>query len=526
MQQEVKMEQNKKDGKTLTRRNFLKTAGATAAVAGLATSGMALTPWSAEAAALPKKWDETYDVVVIGSGFAGLAAAYEAKKAGASVIILEKMRTPGGNSIINGGVVSAAGSPMQEQQGIKDSPDVLFQDMLKAGLNLNHPELARMVAFKSLETVQWTIDELGVKYKDKVSQEGGHSVPRMYSTHNQSGSAIVLQQLAKLKGLGVVPKTQSYLTQIYRDADGRVKGVQIREKYVFPDANSGKIKNIKARKAVVMASGGFGNDVAFRTIQDPRLTAEFPSTNQPGATAEALRESLRVGCTPVQLSWIQLGPWGSPDEKGMGLSPFFAQLLGAMYGLWVDTKTGKRFVNELADRKIRADAIIKAGNKCIAFTDAAGYAFGQKAIAEALPKLMERGVVKKYETIDDMAAAYDIPAGPLKETIEKWNKSVLAGKDEEWGRYLQKNQKPLGPGPWYALRLTPKIHHCMGGLNINTNAQALDVMTDKPIPGLYAAGEVTGGVHGAVRLGSCATLDCLIFGRIAGQNAAKDKSWG
>ncbi|HBJ74078.1 MAG TPA: hypothetical protein DDY86_00730, partial [Syntrophaceae bacterium] len=85
----------------------------------------------------------------------------------------------------------------------------------------------------------------------------------------------------------------------------------------------------------------------------------------------------------------------------------------------------------------------------------------------------------------------------MKETIEKWNKSVLAGKDEEWGRYLQKNKKPLGPGPWYALRLTPKIHHCMGGLNINTNAQALDVMTDKPIPGLYAAGEVTGGVHGA-----------------------------
>lgn len=150
------------------------------------------------------------------------------------------------------------------------------------------------------------------------------------------------------------------------------------------------------------------------------------------------------------------------------------------------------------------------------------------AEAAALPKKWDEtyDVVVIGSGFAGLAAAYDIPAGPLKETIEKWNKSVLAGKDEEWGRYLQKNQKPLGPGPWYALRLTPKIHHCMGGLNINTNAQALDVMTDKPIPGLYAAGEVTGGVHGAVRLGSCATLDCLIFGRIAGQNAAKDKSWG
>jgi flavocytochrome c len=518
--------EKEKNVKTVTRRNFLKTAGATAAFAGFAGSGLTLAPWTAEAAAIPKKWDETYDVVVIGSGFAGLAAAYEAKKAGASVIVLEKMRTPGGNSIINGGVVSAAGSPMEEKEGVQDSPELLLKDMLTAGLNLNHVELAKMVAYKSNETVQWTMNELGVKYKDKLSQEGGHSVPRMYSTHNQSGSAIVTQQLSKLKELGVVPKTQSYLTQIYRDGDGRVKGVQIREKYVFPKTDSGKVKNIKARKAVVLATGGFGNDVAFRTIQDPRLVAEFPSTNQPGATAEALREAFRIGCTPVQLSWIQLGPWGSPDEQGMGLSPFFAQLCCAMYGLWVDTKTGKRFVNELADRKIRADAIIRVGNKCIAFTDAAGYAFGQKAIAEAMPKLIERGVVKKYETIEEMAAAYNCPAAPLKETIEKFNKGVIAGKDEEWGRYLQKNQKPLGPGPWYALRLTPKVHHTMGGINMNPKAEVLDVMTDKPIPGLYAAGEVTGGVHGAVRLGSCATLDCLIFGRIAGQNAAAEKNWG
>ena len=282
------MEETKK---TLSRRGFLKAAGATAAVAGLATGGAALTPWSAEAAALPKKWDETFDVVVIGSGFAGLAAAYEAKKAGASVVVLEKMRTPGGNSIINGGVVAAAGSPLQEQQGIKDSSDVLFQDMLKAGLSLNHPELAKMVAEGSWPTVKWTIDELGVKYKGRVSQEGGHAVPRMYSTYNQSGSAIVQQQLAKLKELGVQPRMQSYLTQIYRDADGRVKGVQIREKYVFPKTDSGKLKTIRARKAVVLAAGGFGADISFRTIQDPPPTSRAqPRTRcgKPSASAARL----------------------------------------------------------------------------------------------------------------------------------------------------------------------------------------------------------------------------------------------
>ena len=522
------MPEDKKTEKTLSRRAFLKTSGGAAAAAGLVAGGITLKPWTADATPLPKKWDEKYDVVIIGSGFAGLAAAYEAKKAGASVVVLEKMRTPGGNSIINGGVVSAAGSPKEAKEGIKDSPELLLKDMLTAGLHLNHVELAKMVAYQSNETVQWTINELGVKYKDEpLTQEGGHSVPRMYSTYNQSGSAIVTQQLAKLKELGVQPRLQCYLTKIYRDQDdrGRVKGVEIREGYVFPKAGSGKVKNIMAKKAVVLATGGFGNDVAFRMIQDPRLTAEFPTTNQPGATAEALREALRIGCTPLQLSWIQLGPWGSPDEKGMGLSPFFAQVCGAMYGLWIDTKTGKRFINELADRKIRADAIIRVGNKCIAFTDAGGYEMGKKLLGDIMPKIIERGVVKSYNTLEEMAAAYNCPVEPLKESIDKFNKAVAAGKDEEWGRYLQKNQQPLDKGPWYALRLTPKVHHCMGGVNITPEAKATDILTDQTIPGLYAAGEVTGGVHGAVRLGSCATLDCLVFGRIAGRNAAAEKKW-
>jgi len=516
------MNEEQKTKGALTRRDFLKKTGSAAAVAGIAAGGLTLGARDAEAAALPKKWQETFDVVVIGSGFAGLATAYEAKKAGASVVILEKMRTPGGNSIINGGVVSAAGSPKQAEKGIKDAPETLLQDMLTACLNLNHVELAKMVADQSMETVQWTIDELGVKYKEHLSQEGGHAVPRMYSTYNQSGSAIVTQQLAKLKALGVVPRLQCYLTQIFRDKDGRVKGVEIREGYVFPKANSGKLKTIKARKAVVLATGGFGEDIGFRKIQDPRLDEKVLTTNQPGATAEGLKSALRIGCTPLQLSWIQLGPWCSPDEKGMGIAAFFAQGCGAQYGLWINTKNGRRFVNELADRKIRADAILREGNKCLAFCDANG--IGKRATM--LPKFLERGTVKKYDSLEAMAAAYDVPFGPLKEEVDKYNAGLAKGKDEAWGRYLQKDAKPIGTAPFYAMRLMPKVHHTMGGINMNAKAQATDIENDKPIPGLYAAGEVTGGVHGAVRLGSCATLDCLIFGRIAGRNAAAEKAWG
>ncbi|MGB3389631.1 MAG: flavocytochrome c, partial [Pseudaminobacter sp.] len=464
-------------------------------------------------------------VVVVGSGFAGLAAAHEARKTGASVVVLEKMRTPGGNSIINGGVVSAAGSPLQEEAGIEDSPELLLSDMLQAGLDLNHVELARIVAYGSLETVQWTIDELGTRYKEGLTQEGGHSVPRMYNTYNQSGSAIITQQLEKLRELDLVPRTRVLLKYLFRDVDGRVKGVEVREGYTFPDEDSGTVRFIKARKAVVLATGGFGNDVIFRTIQDPRLTEEYDTTNQPGATAEALRDALRIGCTPVQLSWIQLGPWGSPDERGLGLNPFFAQFCGAQYGLWIDTITGRRFVNELADRKIRADAIIKAGNKCIAFTDAKGFAYGERLMGDMMQRMLERGVVKRHESFEEMAAAYDCPVEPLRETIDGFNRSVAAGVDEEQGRYLQADQFALDTAPYYASRLAPKIHHTMGGIRINTRAQALDIETDQPIPGLYCAGEAAGGVHGAVRLGSCATLDCLIFGRIAGQNAVTEVEW-
>ncbi len=196
-----------------------------------------------------------------------------------------------------------------------------------------------------------------------------------------------------------------------------------------------------------------------------------------------------------------------------------------MYGIWLNTKTGKRFISELANRKLRADKIMELGNKgekCIAIADENG----ASAVKEKLPKLLESGVVKKYGTIEELAKAYNVPADVLKQTVENYNKFVAQGKDDEFGRYMNKNAKPIATAPFYAMRLLPKIHYCMGGININPKAQVLDVAGDKPIPGLYAAGESVGGVHGAVRLGSCATLACLFFGRIAGENAAKEKAWG
>lgn len=493
-----------------------------------AVAGVAATLGAAAAAApraMPESWDEEVDVVVIGSGFAGLAAAHEALKAGASVALLEKMRVPGGNSIINGGVMAVAGSAQQAKEGIEDGPDVLLADMLKAGLSLNHVALARRVAEELVAVYEWTVDELGVEYKDVLTHMGGHAVPRAYNTANRSGSGIVVRQLAKLGEMGLEPRTRTFLKHIIRDADGRVKGVEVREGYTHPDPDSGQPKMIKARKAVVLATGGFGNDPAFRMMQDPRLTGDMDTTNHPGATSEALREAMNIGGMLIQPSWIQLGPWTSPDEKGMGMAPSLVQSITAAYGIWVDTNTGERFVDELADRKIRADAIIATGNNAIAIADAQGIERA-RGRGTNVDRMLETGVLKEYATLEDMAAAHAVPLEPLKATIGRYNRSIEAGKDADMGRYMQSDQFKLGKAPYYAVRLQPKIHHTMGGLAMNEEARALDLMTGEPIPGFYVAGEVAGGVHGASRLGSCATTECLVFGRIAGRNAAAEDAWG
>ena len=310
------------DGKTTTRRGFLAAAGK-AVVGGAAIGGLAGSAAAEEGAQscwnapLPQKWDESYDVVIVGSGFAGLAAALEARKAGASVAILEKMRAAGGNSIINGGIIAAAGSPLQEAKGLKDLPELMETDMVREGLGYNHPELARITAQQSWPCVKWTIEDLGVKYTDSLVQEGGHSVPRSYQCYNSSGSAIVTQQLAKLTEIGQTIRTQTYVERILRDRDGRVKGLQVREGYSATKANSGKVKTIQAKRAVILAHGGFSADVAFRMLQDPKLTATMDCTNHPGATAEMLRELLRIGATPIQLDWIQVGPWGAPTKRDL-----------------------------------------------------------------------------------------------------------------------------------------------------------------------------------------------------------------
>lgn len=502
----------------MSRRNLLKSSALFGAAGLVGFAGAA-----SAATTVPSKWDETYDVVIIGSGFAGLAAAIEAKKAGASTIVLEKMPTAGGNSIINGGILSATGCPQQLKHGIKDSPELLAKDMQVAGLFMNQPEKVKLVAESALSNYEWTVNELGVEWnQDAIGQEGGHSVPRYVFTKNGSGSGIVSKELQKIKELGVPLRLRCLVETIIRDDSGRVLGVKVRNGYRFPRANTGKVKFIRATKAVILCYGGFSNDVEYRMMQDPKLNEKFTSTNQPGATAELWRETARIGCAQVQNDWIQCTPWNSPKEKGMGIGWTFSQSGAAEFGLWVST-SGKRFVNELANCKIRADAIFAEqanGYRAVAICTENNLGAYKTARPGTLEKLLENGIVKKYSSLDAIAADFKIPAAELKKTVAEFNKAVETKKDPAFGRYINAEQKPLVQGPWYAAEMSPKVHHCMGGLYTDLDCRVIDISTKKPIPGLFAAGEATCGVHGAVRLGSCAILDCLVNGRIAGKKAA------
>lgn len=460
-------------------------------------------------------WNEEYDVVIIGSGFAGLAAAIEARKAGSSVIVLEKMGVPGGNSTISGGLVAAAGSPLQAKENIEDSPELMLADMLAAGQDFNHRDLAGIVAEKSAETLLWTINELGVKYKPELSHLGGHSVPRTYNTANTSGAGIIRPMLIKCREMDIPIRLKAFLSQLIVDANGDMEGVEIREDYIFPNRESGIAKRIRAKKAVILATGGFGQDKEFRAIQNPMLTEDIECTNHRGATAESLVMALMMGATPVQLSMIQLGPWASRDEEGFGVGSMFSMLAGFPYGILIDLRTGERFINEQADRKLLVDAMLSSGRESIAIVDAMGVRH-----ASTLEQCLKRGVVRKFNTIEELAMANQAPLLPLKVTIESYNALIEKGRDDRFGRPIPKDLLPMKHPPYYSIRLISKVHHCMGGIRINTKAQVLRIDTCQPIGRFYAAGEIVGGVHGASRLGSNAIPECLVFGRIAGSNAS------
>jgi flavocytochrome c len=454
------------------------------------------------------------DVAIIGSGYAGLAAAIEAAKClpTGKILIIEKNSYPGGNSIMNAGQIAAVGSDAQKLGNIDDSVELMMADMLKAGVDLNHPNVIRRMIEESNDMVKWMQDELGIEFRTRVTQLGGHSVPRTLSTLNASGNDVIepmLRKITTMRKIEILLDT-TFERFIVSEDGRRVEGIRVQNK--LDDHH----ETLFCSKGVVIASGGFSADVQFRSVQTPSFGESVMTTNQPGATAEVLKEALKIGAMSVQLSRIQLGPWTSPDQTGFGRAPFFCLGAGFPYGIIVDPVTSKRFVIELGNRYERSMAILKMGHAVVNITDCDG---AEHSLRKELDEL--EPTVKSFSSIEELAAEYKMDPEILTKTVIRYNLGVGEGIDD-FGKPLRSDLKPIVTAPFYAVRLWPKVHHTMGGLHINSDANVMHI-DNYPIEGLFAAGEVAGGVHGGDRLGSCATLDCLSFGRIAGHNAATPK---
>ena len=328
--------------------------------------------------------------------------------------------------------------------------------------------------------------EHGVQYKPFVQHFGGHSVPRIMQTVESTGGGITRPLADSCRKHGVDMHLNAKMESFIRDADGRVIGLKVRERYQFPKEDSGVLQTYGTRKGVIMATGGFSRNLWFRMQQDPSLDDRLDSTNHLGATGEGMLEMFAIGGAPVQVDQIQLGPWSSPDEKGFGLVSQFNTIAGFPMGIMVDVRTGKRFCNELADRKARTDAILglmENGKPVypVCFTDSKGV-----AKAQTLRNGLKYKVIWQFDTVEALADHFKIPAAELKAQVARWNEMVAAGNDKEFGRALQLAIQ-LDKPPFYACRVWPKVHYCMGGVGIDHQARVLTVH-GKPIEGLYAAG--------------------------------------
>lgn len=459
-------------------------------------------------------WHRTTDVLIIGTGFAGLSAAIEAKTQNVEVLVIEKMHSYGGNSIISDGGIAAPNTHLQKKYMIKDDAALMYRDMLTAGLGLNYPNLLKTLVANAENAFQWTIDELGVPYMDRVDLFGGHSVSRCYTPEGKSGATIIKKMISRTESLHIPIEYRVSFQEFLVDAAGKVIGATVLENYDYKN-HSGTVSHIKVRKGIILATGGYGADIPFRQLQDPRLTSAISTTNKPFATAEGLKAALKINAAAVQLSQIQLGAWSSPDEKGYGHGPLFADYILFQYGVIINPKDAKRFVNELGDRKTTGDAILSIGHPCLGIAD-------HHAVSQSgwdLSKAIKKGVVKPFETLDHLAVHYQLNLPDLKNTINTYNQYVTQGSDPDYGKQIVKDARPILSPPFYAMRLWPKVHFTMGGLGITEKAQVLDY-NGKIIEGLYAAGEVAGGVHGASRLGSCAVTECIVFGRIAAKTVS------
>lgn len=446
------------------------------------------------------------DVVVVGSGGAGLISAIKSKQAGANVVIIEKLPLIGGNTLISGAEYSAPNNWLQEKENIKDSVDLFKKDVEKAG---GDKELIDVLANNALDGAKWLRDDVKVEWTDELMFFGGHSVKRSLIPKGQSGKELINKLHAKAEELGIEILTETNAFELLTK-DNVVTGVKAKIK-------TGEL--IINAKSVVLTTGGFGANKKMLYDNDKEVDDKILSTNSPGSTGDGIKMAQAIGADVVDMNQIQLYPV-CDVETGKLLYTGDTRLAG---GAIIVNKEGKRFVEELGTRRE-----ISMGIK--AQTDSIAYQIWDEDSmqkSKILPtheieykNLIEGKKLCKVNSIEEMAEFFGIDKENLKETIKQFNEDSEKGKDTLFN--LRRLGFKVEKAPFYCLKAVPAVHHTMGGLKINKNAEVIN-KNGEVIKGLYSAGETTGGIHGKNRLGSVSIADITVFGIIAGTNAGNNK---
>ena len=438
----------------------------------------------------------TTDVVVVGGGGAGLSAAIAAKEKGANVVLVEKMLMLGGNTNYATAGINAANTKLQKKLGIEDNAELFYNDTMKGGKNVNNPELVKKLTTDSANIIDW-LTERGADLSEVVFT-GGQSAKR---THRPAGGQAVgpvivdaLAETAEKDGIDV--RTESEVTKLIKTGD-KVTGVEVKHK--------GETYNITA-KAVVMATGGFGANAKMVAEYKPSLEG-FGSTNSPAITGEGIKMVKAVGGDLVDMTEIQTHPTVVHKKTAMITEAVRGE------GAILVNREGKRFVSELETRDVVSKAELEQTGK------SAFLVFDQEVREKlgAINGYVRKGFTVEGATVEELAGKIGVDPKGLVETMAKYNGYVKAGEDKDFGKTALPRE--LVKALFYAIEVSPAVHHTMGGVRINTNAEVLTA-DGKVIPGLFAAGEITGGVHGANRIGGNAVTDITVYGKTAGENAA------
>lgn len=466
----------------------------------------------------------TADVVVIGAGGAGMAAAVTANQDGKSVIVIEKTSNMGGNTALAGGALNAVDDGSETATSRNDSVDFHYEQTYNGGDQQGDPELVRTLVENAWDGVEW-LKSLGMEFQDGVFTVTGGMWERAHKPVEPEGSGFFKTYKGYMEtNDGITMKYNTKAEHLIVE-DGVVTGVVC-------TGETGNTVTVKANNGVVLATGGFGQNVEMRekfnaeNKQWPTLDETIPSTNTTAITGDGIAMAEEVGAELVQMGNIQLLPLGDPQTGSLS-----GNIEHAVESRIFVNKEGNRFVNEGGRRDEMTLALFEQPDTTMYIVmDSDGYPTGDEVnnFNETINDLVAAGRAYKADTLEELAEQIGVPAENLVATVEEYNRHCLGGdlegQADEFGRTLftdtDKVNNGINDGPFYAAERVPTVHHTMGGVKINNNTEVIDT-EGNAIPGLYAAGEVTGGIHGSNRLGGNALTDTVVFGRIAGKNASE-----